>query len=92
MNHVHYTPLLISLVCFGVLSLVCFLVWCDIGCRFEEYLDVSAHLYPLNCLRAVSPEIRRFKEHLCESRSNLLDVSTPLVACRECMYGYLDPN
>lgn len=42
---------------------------------FEEYLDVSPHLYPINCLRALSPEMKTLKEHLCAVRSKLLEVS-----------------
>ena len=42
--------------------------------RFEEYLYISPLLYPLNCLKAVSPEIKALKEHLCEVRAKLLEV------------------
>ena len=42
--------------------------------RFEECLDISPQLYPMNCLRAVSTEIGHFKEQLCEIRSKLLEV------------------
>lgn len=42
--------------------------------KFEDYLDISTHLYPLNCLKAVSAEIKTLKEHLCEVRSRLLKV------------------
>lgn len=44
--------------------------------RFEDYLDISPHLYPLNCLKAVTPEIKALKDHLCEVRSKLLEVKS----------------
>ena len=44
--------------------------------RFEEYLDISPCLFPLNCLKSVSAEIKLLKDHLCEVRSNLLEVYT----------------
>ena len=42
--------------------------------RFEECLLISPHLYPLNCLKSVSAEIKCLKDHLCEVRSKLLEV------------------
>ena len=42
--------------------------------QYEEYLDISPQLYPLNCLKAVSVEIRALKERLCVVRSKLVDV------------------
>ena len=42
--------------------------------KFGQYLEVSEILYPLNCLKAVSPEIRVLKERLCVVRSKLLEV------------------
>ena len=42
---------------------------------FEEHLDVSPRLYPLNCLKAVSVEMKVLKEQLCVVRSKLLEVS-----------------
>ena len=42
--------------------------------RFEEYLEISPKLYPLNCLKAVSAEIKVLKDRLCEVRSKLLEV------------------
>ena len=42
--------------------------------RFEEYLDISPKLFPLNCLKSVSAEIKLLKDHLCEVRSKLLEV------------------
>jgi len=43
--------------------------------RFEEYLEISPKLYPLNCLRAVTPEMKVLKDQLCEVRSKLIEVS-----------------
>ena len=43
--------------------------------EFEEYLEISPQLYPLNCLRAVSPKIRALKERLCTVRSQLVEAS-----------------
>ena len=43
--------------------------------QFEEYLDISPQLYPLNCLKSVSAEIRALKERLCIVRSKLVEVS-----------------
>lgn len=43
--------------------------------RFEEYLEISPKLYPLNCLRAVTPEMKVLKDRLCEVRSKLIEVS-----------------
>ena len=42
--------------------------------QFEEYLEISPNLYPLNCLRAVSSEMKELKERLCEVRAKLIDV------------------
>ena len=42
--------------------------------QFVEYLKISSHLYPLNCLRAVSLEMKELKEQLCEVRANLIEV------------------
>ena len=42
--------------------------------QFEEYLTISPRLYPLNCLSAVSKEIKDLKERLCEVRSELVEV------------------
>ena len=42
--------------------------------QFVEYLEISSHLYPLNCLRAVSLEMKDLKERLCEVRANLIQV------------------
>ena len=47
--------------------------------RFEEYLEISPKLYPLNCLRAVSAEMKVLKDRLCEVRSKLLEVGQTLV-------------
>ena len=47
--------------------------------RFEEYLEISPKLYPLNCLRAVSAEMKVLKDRLCEVRSRLLEVGQTLV-------------
>ena len=43
--------------------------------RFEEYLEISPKLYPLNCLRAVTPEMKVLKDRLCEVRSKLINVN-----------------
>ena len=50
--------------------------------QFEEYLSISPRLYPLNCISAVSKEIKDLKERLCEVRSELVEVrsSTPVAA------------
>lgn len=45
--------------------------------QFEEYLDISPQLYPLNCLKSVSAEIRALKERLCVVRSKLVEVNQP---------------
>ncbi len=42
--------------------------------QFVEYLKISPHLYPLNCLRAVSLEMKELKERLREVRANLIEV------------------
>ena len=42
--------------------------------QFEEYLSISPRLYPLNCLSAVSKEMKDLKEKLCEVRSELVEV------------------
>ena len=61
-------------------QMVCILCWSTLNLlkiityRFAEYLDISPQLYPMNCLKAVSTEISRFKEQLCEIRSSLLEV------------------
>ena len=44
--------------------------------QFEEYLNISPRLYPLNCLSSVSKEIKELKERLCEVRSELIEVSS----------------
>ena len=49
--------------------------------QYEEYLDISPQLYPLNCLKAVSAEIRALKERLCVVRSKLVDVRDVWVVC-----------
>ena len=41
-------------------------------------MDISPNLFPLNCLKSVSAEIKLLKDHLCEVRSNLLEVYTYL--------------
>ncbi len=46
-----------------------------IAFRFQDFLNISPHIFPINCLRAVSPEITQLKEHLCEVRGNLIQVS-----------------
>lgn len=47
--------------------------------RFEDYLAISPRLYPINCLKSVSPEIRVLKDHLCEVRAKLLEVIVTIV-------------
>lgn len=53
--------------------------------RFEDYLDISTDLYPLNCLKAVTPEIKALKDHLCEVRSKLIEVILLIIMLLMCV-------
>ena len=57
--------------------------------QYEEYLNISPRLYPLNCLTSVSPEIRALKERMCEVRSELVEVSHIYVLYMHmsCLFG-----
>ena len=52
--------------------------------QFCEYLDISEQLYPLNCLKSVSPEIRALKGELCTVRSKLVEVRMELFMYTVC--------
>lgn len=42
--------------------------------RYEEYLDIEPFLFPLDCRRATSPEMRAVKEQLSRVRRRLIQV------------------